>query len=376
MNNAVVDFLESMEESHPLGAHAKFYDAWATDILGFAEEGGVLQTDGDRRTLGMLLDIRRLVHEASTGGKAASAPACACAAEPLWHWLLTATQVEQRTPEWYQETRNMITASEVATVFKSGRTRGQLVMSKASPPAERFIASLAVPKASTGPMDWGVRYEPVVKEFLENSLKAKIHDLGRIRHRTNPKIAASPDGLIIASEIAPELAGRLVEIKCPSTRVIKDGEIPFEYWCQMQLQMEVCGVDACEFVEAKFVEELPACAPGAEVQNPLATGFISLVNKDDVNKYIYHSNASTPAAAAPFASLTEEWTLLETYPWYLLKLRRVTVPRDVNWFAQSQPAFEQFWADVEGAKAGTWILPPGRPKKVETPRCQIADDSQ
>jgi putative phage-type endonuclease len=376
MNNAVVDFLESMEESHPLGAHAKFYDAWATDILGFAEEGGVLQTDGDRRTLGMLLDIRRLVHEASTGGNTASASASAVQEEnPLWHWLLTATQVEQRTPEWYQETRNMITASEVATVFKSGRTRGQLVMSKASPPAERFIASLAVPKASTGPMDWGVRYEPVVKEFLENSLKAKIHDLGSIRHRTNPKIAASPDGLIIASEIAPELAGRLVEIKCPSTRVIKDGEIPFEYWCQMQLQMEVCGVDACEFVEAKFVEELPAPsvqAQGAEVQTPLATGFISLVNKDDVNKYIYHSTAAPAPAAAP----AEEWTLLETYPWYLLKLRRVTVPRDVNWFAQSQPAFEQFWTDVEGAKAGTWILPPGRPKKVETPRCQIADDSQ
>jgi len=375
MNKAVVDFLESMEESHPLGAHAKFYDAWATDIQSFAEEGGVLQNDGDKRTLAMLLEIRRLVHQASTGGNTMSAPphATQAEAEPLWHWLLTATQVEQRTPEWYQETRNMITASEVATVFKSGRTRGQLVMSKASPPAERFIASLAVPKASTGPMDWGVRYEPVVKEFLENSLKAKIHDLGRIRHRTNPKIAASPDGLIVASETAPELVGRLVEIKCPSTRVIKDGEIPFEYWCQMQLQMEVCGVDACEFVEAKFVEELPACAPGAGADGVaqteyLATGFISLVNKDEENKYIYHSTASlTPA---------EEWTLIETYPWYLLKLRRVTVPRDVNWFAQSQPAFEQFWADVEGAKAGTWILPPGRPKKVEAPRCQIADDSQ
>jgi len=376
MNNAVVDFLESMEESHALGAHAKFYDAWATDILGFAEEGGVLQTDGDRRTLGMLLDIRRLVHEASTGGNVASVACPAAQAQeenPLWHWLLTATQVEQRTPEWYQETRNMITASEVATVFKSGRTRGQLVMSKASPPAERFIASLAVPKASTGPMDWGVRYEPVVKEFLENSLKAKIHDLGRIRHRTNPKIAASPDGLIMASEMAPELAGRLVEIKCPSTRVIKDGEIPFEYWCQMQLQMEVCDVDACEFVEAKFVEELPSVqAKGVAQTEYLATGFISLVNKEDINKYIYHSSAP----ACPAAALEEEWTLIETYPWYLLKLRRVTVPRDVNWFAQSQPAFEQFWTDVEGAKAGTWILPPGRAKKVEVPRCQIADDSQ
>jgi putative phage-type endonuclease len=376
MNNAVTHFLESMEESHPLGAHAKFYDAWANDIQSFAEEGGVLQTDGDRRTLTMLLEIRRLVHEASTGGLNTMVASQAQAeGDPLWHWLLTATQVEQRTPEWYQETRNIITASEVATVFKSGRTRGQLVMSKASPPAERFIASLAVPKASTGPMDWGVRYEPVVKEFLENSLKAKIHDLGRIRHRTNPKIAASPDGLIVASETAPELVGRLVEIKCPSTRVIKDGDIPFEYWCQMQLQMEVCGVDACEFVEAKFVEELPS---GADA---LATGFISLITKDDVNKYVYHSTATATATApapapAPAASLADEWTLLETYPWYLLKLRRVTVPRDVNWFAQSQPAFEQFWTDVEGAKAGTWILPPGRPKKVEAPRCQIADDSQ
>ena len=369
MNNAVADFLESMEESHPLGAHAKFYDAWATDIQSFAEEGGVLQTDGDRRTLTMLLEIRRLVHEASTGGLNTMV-ACASQAQeadPIWHWLLTATQVEQRTPEWYQETRNMITASEVATVFKSGRTRGQLVMSKASPPAERFIASLAVPKASTGPMDWGVRYEPVVKEFLENSLKAKIHDLGRIRHRTNPKIAASPDGLIVASEKAPELVGRLVEIKCPSTRIIKDGEIPFEYWCQMQLQMEVCSVDACEFVEAKFVEELPP-----DEADPLATGFISLITKDDVNKYVYRSSASAHSAP-PAASLADEWTLIETYPWYLLKLRRVTVPRDVNWFAQSQPAFEQFWADVEGAKAGTWILPPGRTKAA---RCQIADDSQ
>ena len=390
MNNAVADFLESMEESHPLGAHAKFYDSWATDIQSFAEEGGVLQTDADKRTLGMLLEIRRLVHEAACGGSASAASAAtaaasaasaasaataaaSAAADPLWHWLLTATQVEQRTPEWYQETRNMITASEVATVFKSGRTRGQLVMAKASPPAERFIASLAVEKRSTGPMDWGVRYEPVVKQYLEDSLVAKIHDLGRIRHRTNPKVAASPDGLFVACGKAPELVGRLVEIKCPSTRVIKDGEIPFEYWCQMQLQMEVCGVEACEFVEAKFVEgdlQEPEAGPKPE---PLASGFISLLTKDDVNKYLYHSSPEPPTSSAD-----TEWNVLETYPWHLIKLRRVTVLRDETWFAQSQPAFEQFWNDVEGAKAGTWILPPGRPKKVkepETPRCQILDES-
>jgi len=369
MNNGVAYFLESIEESHPLGAHAKFYDSWATDIQSFAEEGGVLQTDADKQTLGMLMEIRRLVHEAACGGSAASATA---EGDPLWHWLLTATQVEQRTPEWYQETRNMLTASEVATVFKSGRTRGQLVMTKASQPAERFIASLAVEKRSTGPMDWGVRYEPVVKQYLEDSLSAKIHELGRIRHRTELKVAASPDGLFVTCENAPELVGRLVEIKCPSSRVIKDGDIPFEYWCQMQLQMEVCGVGACEFVEAKFVEELTTTdKPEAERKpEPLATGFISLLTKDDVNKYLYHSSPEPP--------MNSDWHVMETYPWYLMKLRRVTVLRDENWFAQSQPAFEQFWKDVESAKAGIWILPPGRPKKVkepEVPRCQIIDDS-
>ena len=87
------------------------------------------------------------MHEASCGGSAsvaasAAVSAAAAEADALWHWLLTATQVEQRTPEWYQETRNMITASEVATVFKSGRTRGQLVMAKATlrkGPLDRWI---------------------------------------------------------------------------------------------------------------------------------------------------------------------------------------------------------------------------------------------
>jgi hypothetical protein len=145
--------------------------------------------------------------------------------------------------------------------------------------------------------------------------------------------------------------------------------------------MEVCGVGACEFVEAKFVEELPAsdatteprAEPRAEPRtesNHLATGFISLLTKDDINKYLYHSSPEPPNEA--------DWHIVETYPWFLMKLRRVTVLRDETWFAQSQPAFEQFWKDVEGAKAGTWILPPGRAKKVkepETPRCQILDES-
>jgi len=417
MNKQVVEFLQNIEESHPLGAHAKFYDAWAEDVRGFADEAGILQTEDDMRTLDLCLTIRGMAHEAAVGSENQGQEQEQNLDEDAdsWKWLLTAKQVEQRTTEWYQETRNMLTASEVATVFKTGRTRGSLVMAKASPPAERFIANLAVERKSTGPMDWGVRYEPVVKEHLEKTLTCKIHDLGRIRHRTDPKIAASPDGLIVSCEADKSLIGRLTEIKCPSTRVIKEGVVPFEYWCQMQLQMEVCGVDACEFVEAKFREY--ALVEEKSSADAIDSGFISLVvdNQTEKNMYVYHSESSPrtddhhvietyPRAdhtvietyprtddhhvieTYPRADHTvietyprADHTVIETYGWELIKLRRITVLRDVNWFAQSQPAFEAFWKDVEGAKAGTWTLPPARPRKEKEKaavvKCEIVDES-
>jgi hypothetical protein len=371
MNKHVAEFLKEMEDAHPLGSHAKFYDGWSEDIRGYAEDAGILQTDDDVRTLDMCLSIRSMVHEAAVGGSGPDVEAKIDA--DAWKWLLTTKQVEQRTLEWYLETKNILTASEVATVFKGGRTRGSMVMAKATPPPEdapqRYSGSLAVERRSTGPMDWGVRYEPVVKEHLEKTLRCKIHDLGRIRHRTDQRIAASPDGLVVSCERDASLIGRLIEIKCPSTRVIKDGVIPFEYWCQMQLQMEVCGVDACEFVEAKFREcEL---SEASECSDAIDSGTITLLSNTETgeNKYSY----------GPPGAPDDAWAVVESYCWELIQLRRVTVLRDVHWFAQSQPAFEEFWKDVAAAKAGTWTLPPGRTKKVKADvtgaACKIVDDS-
>ena len=372
MNRLLFEFLENIEEYHPLGAHAKFQDPWIKDVRSFAEESGILDSDEDKKTLDLALHLRCLTHDAAIGGTESVMPV----SDSSWKWLLTVKQVEQRTMEWYLETRNLLTASEVSVVFKPGRTRGSLVMVKAAPPPEtppeRFSSSLAVERRNTGPMDWGVRYEPVVKEHLEKTLGCKIHDLGRIRHRTDPHIAASPDGLFVSCERDPSLVGRLIEIKCPSTRVIKDGVIPFEYWCQMQLQMEVCGVDACEFVEVKFREyglDEPKADEAAAVVPPLASGIISLVANTDTceNHYVYGDFCdSTDASLA----------LVEKYGWEIVKLRRVTVARDVNWFSKSQPDFEAFWRDVALAREGKWTLPPGRPKKAKVvPQvCAFVDD--
>ena len=204
-------------------------------------------------------------------------------------------------------------------------------------------------------MDWGVRYEPMVKSYLEKSLKAKIQDLGRIRHRTQNNIAASPDGLFIECDVYPELIGRLVEIKCPTTRIIKENTISFEYMCQMQLQMEVCDRPSCEFVEAKFRE---IREDSEKNEQALSRGWISLISNihTDENRYEYHDTPSVP-------QLSDQWAVVETYEWELTFLQRVTVPRNQKWFQESQPHFENFWKDVQASRNGTWQIRPAKERK-------------
>jgi len=249
--------------------------------------------------------------------------------------------------------------------------------------APRPPPRLAVGRKETTSLDWGVRYEPVVKAHLEKTLGCTIQDLGRIRHRTDARIAASPDGLITSCSSDPALIGRLVEIKCPSTRVIKDDAISFEYWCQMQLQMEVCDRPACEFVEVKFREPaFAAASAGAQVEQTTATpsntiidsGWITLESniETDVNRYVYHDTETPPPQ-------DEMWASVETYQWELIRLRRVTVLRDSAWYANSQEKFAEFWKDVEAARAGTWQMPPARERKTKAEpveKCGIVNDTE
>lgn len=390
----VNEFLHGIEEIHPLGSHANFANSWVNDVTSFADDSSVLE-EVDEKSLDLALAIRMAIHAAACGGQGAcgggGGPSGSAQGDTeTWKWLLTTPQVEQRTAEWYAETRNMLTASEIATVFKAGRTRGALIMAKVgvanpeTPEAAtpRAPPRLAVSRKETTSLDWGVRYEPVVKAHLEKTLGCAIQDLGRIRHRTDAKIAASPDGLITTCSSDSGLIGRLVEIKCPSTRVIKDDAIPFEYWCQMQLQMEVCDRPACEFVEAKFREPQPeaigpaAADPQTSSNTILDNGWITLESniETDVNRYIYHDSETPPPQG-------EMWASVETYQWELVRLRRVTVLRDSAWYANSQEKFAEFWKDVEAARAGTWQMPPARErkaKKIEEPveKCEIVNDTE
>jgi hypothetical protein len=60
-------------------------------------------------------------------------------------------------------------------------------------------------------------------------------------HPDIPWLAASPDGITST--------GRMIEIKCPMRRRIDPGHVPHHYYPQVQVQMEVCGLDSCYFCQ-------------------------------------------------------------------------------------------------------------------------------
>jgi len=353
------EFMKCYEDLNPLPTNLSFYDLWARD----AKELWDIQVGQPHDHLDAVLSFRKqILEEVPFNTAPGSVP------DDSWKWLITAKQVEQRTSEWYKETKNIITASEISAIWKTPRARATLVMSKVGEAAEVLKRNGALPRAKTGPMDWGVRYEPVVKQILETTLGAKIQELGRIRHRSHPRVAASPDGLIVEAA-DPNLVGSLVEIKCPPTRVIND-KIPFDYWCQMQLQMEVCDRPSCEFVEVKF-KELDEDAKSS--QEDALHGWIILEgNQESMDlRYIY---SDTPTVGQS----QEGWVEVERYQWEVVQLRRVTLQRDPVWFEASQKDLEAFWKDVEDAREGKWTPPPPlRAKKaVEPGGCAIvASDS-
>ena len=156
-------------------------------------------------------------------------------------------QPQQRTEEWYKFRHNTLTASSIWKVFKTESTRNQLIYEKCKPRKEYVNPNI------NSPLHWGQKYEPISIMFYEKKYNTNISDYGCIQHKKYNFIAASPDG--INTNKNNNLYGRMLEIKNVVNREIT-GTPKFEYWIQMQLQMEVCELNECDFLETKFIEYL------------------------------------------------------------------------------------------------------------------------
>ena len=288
--------------------------------------------------------------------------------------LLSRKQLEQRTPEWYQQMATIISASELGSLFGSVRERAKLVLSK-TVPYQRRCQPLAVPSERMSAFDWGIRFEPVVKQIYEHKYGSTIKELGRLHHQTDPRCTASPDGLIYECP-KNERMGRLIEIKCPVTREI-DGTVPKDYYAQMQMQLHVTGLHICDYVEVVFTSPYHQGISLREGPG-LYNGYIALVRYADTiygrDFYYVYSPVNCDTRWLPMLQMDE--VIIEIIPWSVHQWHEQQVRRSDEWWVALQPIIHTFWEDVEKAKRGEFIIPeslrPTKKAKTDANKCMIS----
>ena len=281
--------------------------------------------------------------------------------------LKAAPQTIQKSGAWHAEAREVLSGHEFgALCVGSVAERASVIHKKCALPAMRstneddqdaHTAEQTVFLSGENGLSafkWGWRYEPVARQLFETLVAhSPVYDgLGRVRHATLPRLGASPDGLIL---VGPR-AGRLLEIKCPISRII-DGKIPVRYYCQMQLQAEVCDVDAVDYVEVQFAVLSTQEQLLLAKQPLIGTVCVTAPTPDaDPSTYTYEYSPLFPATHEGYAAM-QEWApsltaVLERTQWYVKDWFNTTVMRNRRWWDDvGFTAYTSFWEEVDALRA-------------------------
>lgn len=158
-------------------------------------------------------------------------------------------QPPQRTLEWYEYRHNLMTASNLWKIFSSDAQRNSLIYEKCKP-FDPFQSDKTNWHAG-GALHWGTVYETVSIQLYETMYHTTVEDFGCIQHPEYGYIGASPDGINV--DPLSNRYGRMIEVKNIVNREIT-GIPKEEYWIQMQVQMETCNLNECDFIETRFKE--------------------------------------------------------------------------------------------------------------------------
>jgi len=276
-------------------------------------------------------------------------------------------QPVQRTPEWYKFRWNLITASNAWKALGTQATINQIIYEKCQPlkedgPEEGEEKEVKMVNTNS-PLHWGQKYEPLTVMVYEHNYGTKVEDFGCIQHDEYKFLGASPDGIVVNKE--SDRYGRMLEIKNVVSREIT-GIPKKEYWTQMQLQMEVCDLDDCDFLETKFIEYPDYNsfqADSLDKENICLSKdgkfkgeIIHFHTKDGKPYYVYK-----PIEYKKQSDI-DEWenNTLETYEnepynyiymktiyWKLEVLSCILVLRDRNWFKNNICQLGDVWKIVE-----------------------------
>lgn len=181
--------------------------------------------------------------------------------------LLKKPQPVQRSPEWFANRNTLVTASEAASClttskkvcenyvnlyglsnFKYNDTKSANSYEKMNDYILKKCKAFYGESVFTDSVYtlWGKKYEQIAVNLYKKINKTEVYDFGLLKHPYLKWLGASPDG------ITPD--GVMLEIKCPYSRKIKSNYIPFHYYIQVQIQLEVALLEYADFMECEIKE--------------------------------------------------------------------------------------------------------------------------
>ena len=291
------------------------------------------------------------------------------------NFLKSLPQPEQRTPEWYEFRSNRLTASDLARALGlSGyKSLHNLILKKCGVEFP-FIAGSAIKH--------GVKFEDVAIMIYELRNNVKVDEYGCVPHPTLAIFGASPDGIVSPESENRNYIGRMLEIKCPYSRIITN-IIKVDYDYQIQGQLEVCDLEYCDFLECDIKEYSNEdeywndeycqdkdyrdkdCNDEKTIQiMMLNTGYNSLgMEKGILIEYFNKTKKKIQFFYAPFGITREEFNIwedehlditeadenleyLRTTYWKLKEYNVKLVKRDRTRWACIVPQIKEFWDKV------------------------------
>ena len=324
--------------------------------------------------------------------------------EKVWNqykYLESLPQPVQKSPEWFAARENVISASSGAQAIDESKYDSQFELVKGK-------IGLGKPFKENMHVHHGKKLEYIATAIYEYIYNVKVGEFGLVPHVSVPKIdflAASPDGICTCSTLDGEfspMVGRMLEIKCVTFRNlnisgpehmfvrkpdIDYGICPHYYWIQMQLQLECCDLEECDFWQCKIknywsrnrleqmIKDVPTqhtVGQGVEIKIDPRLEYGTLIELMPINKEIPDDEKMEWYAAYIYpdkmdCSLDEkvEWALnmkenwKQIYPEYAndYKFGKILyyhmqqshcylVKRDRKWFRENLPKFAAFWDQV------------------------------
>ena len=339
----------------------------------------------------------------------------------------------QRSKEWFDMRNTMITASDGGTIVKLNPYEYDF----------GFVEKKVFGKPFETSIDCyhGKMFEQSATMIYEYRMNVKVKEFGLCKHPEYDFLGASPDGIVSEYKLQTrdgrtweeiekeanmiedaedrreyiekfafktEFVGRMLEIKCPYRRKILMGEndpivygvygepitnlkidsklgvTPSYYFIQVQLQLQCCELDFCDFWQCEihqfpdredFIEDTDPVYPWLSRQTGHEKGLIiQIMPIDQVNNksvpyydrihnfanWVYPPRIDMTPFELDAWVITTLQNLHTTHKgfvfesikyWKLITSRNVTIARDDKWFADNLETFRKAWSYVEYFRA-------------------------